>query len=273
MIVETITTTKVVNAGKLHIEVSAVIPSLLNVRVIGPNSYLDFSQALTQEQRDTVVPNLIDAHQPLDKEYRLYDYVSYSVDKTAVPDYVNYKTGLTRRLHPKHEIVKGELQKTTYYVDLTIGEDNQETFETPVLEVSFVWNRNENGFVYSRESTIQYYFEDGTLSEETKYMIKGYNYEQAIKEAKRRRQNIVDAMELSILALMRQILPEYTPAEIIQFGREWMTTNSHNINNYIQVGDTRIMNDIANDVTFWMRLEIPVLNVTIREYILNELTV
>lgn len=239
--------------------------------------YIQFTIEPDQPTKDAV-DSLAGAHNMEEKEYQIYQYVMWNPAQRWKPPWgVDYKTGLDRRLHPEHTFIKGELQKTVYYEQVTLNPDGSQTFAIPVLQVEFVWHRQPvTTFVYLRESTICWYFVDGTLDTDAshaKRLQKFYNNDESIKEGIRRRANIVDSLKLTNFGLLQLVLPDATDGDIIDLGRQWLEEYSETLRNYIDAGDIQgLVDRMGKDTTYWMRMEIPGAGITIAQYLSNEVT-
>ena len=67
------------------------------------------------------------------------------------PQGLNYKTGLTRRLHPVDTIVRGELVSRVYYADRV-----EDEYITPVVRESTTYVRDDSGNAISRTMIIEW---------------------------------------------------------------------------------------------------------------------
>lgn len=201
-------------------------------------------------------------------EYKLFRYIE---DRGQAVYSINYKTELNTRLHPKHEVVKGELRKTTYFAEASMNSDQQLEYNDPVLEVSFVWNRNPLGFCYRRDMIIRYYTEEGTLGDESKSTQKWYSNDEAISEGKRRRQNIVDGITMPIMGLMMATMSE-SDHIVIGLGRDFLKSHQASFTAYVQDSNLQIIADIVADTTGWLSNPINAELTTIRQVILSSLS-
>lgn len=242
---------KEVNVNKLHAELEAVFSTFVGVVQTPDYTKTVFDGSLLGQQ--IIDYNaVVNAHSPVVLTYKLYEHITDTIDSTVFPGHIDYKTGLNKRLHPVHELTKGELQKTTYYA-VTDGT----TFVDPVLQVTFVWHRDANGFCLRRDSTINYYMNDGSLSTENKYMEKHYNEQESIDEGRRRRRNIVNDINLTVVGLMQMTITDKTDEEILQLGRDWYATNKNDIDNFVETSEQTIRGKILSDVTWWMNNIVP----------------
>ncbi len=85
--------------------------------------------------------------------------------------------------------VKGELIE----VKLINSEEDE------VVKETRVFTRDENHFVISRQTTIEWFLTDGSVGE-SKTWIKTYSAEEAIVEGEIRRKNVIDAAKYQMFA-------------------------------------------------------------------------
>lgn len=266
------------NLTNLHTE-SDHLAGFIGLGKSGTTVSYKFASEPSQTIKDEVDAIALAHDNSVPKLFKIYEYSPDNyVNPTNPPKGLDYKTGLTQRLHPDYEFIKGELQKTTYYADIVLDENGVKTYSTPILEVSFVWNRDANGFVYRRDSNISWYFVDETVSSDPahiKYMEKFYTNEEAIKEGIRRRGNIIDSLKITVLGLLSSLLPAETDTSIILMGRDWLGDNKDVIFNYVDASDVDgLINEMENDKTYWMLLEIPNTGgTTVAQYLISEVTI
>lgn len=240
-----------INPEVLHVELATAFDFFTGLLVSPDFKKAVFSRGLNTEETITF-DLIVNAHNESILTFVLYDYVADTLDKTVFPGHINYKTGLTTRLHPVHTITRGELNKTIYY-----GTSDGTIYSTPVLEVTFNWLRDASGFCYRRDSSIAYYLSDGTLSAATKNMTKYYNNQESIEEGRRRRQNIVNELSLVLVGLLHQTVFDKTNEEILQLGRDWFKINKTDVETFVEASDKAIYNVILTDTTWWLDNVVP----------------
>lgn len=240
-----------INAEVLHKELSSAFDTFEGLLVSPDSTKAVFTQGLSTQETE-VFNSIVSSHNDAVRTFRIYDYVADTLNKRIFPGFINYKTGLTTRLHPKHDIVRGELRKTVYYAD-----SDGVNFYVPVLEVNFTWHRDASGFCYRRDSSISYYMNDGSINEQTKDMIKFYNEQESIEEGRRRRQNIVNDITLQLLSMLNQTVTGYSAEAILQMGRDWFKLNKTDVETFVEASDKTIYTVILNDSTWWMNNVVP----------------
>jgi hypothetical protein len=161
-----------------------------------------FDDELTSEEQ-TILTSSISTHQNgtrwNEKCYKLYEYIVGEHNSTVCPKTIDYGTQLTIRVHPKNTFSTGVLTKIIYYASY-----NGTTYSLPVVEENYVYTYGAGNLASSRVLTIKWYYDDGTISTDVKTMTKYYASYEAIVESNRRRQNIIDALQLDIVGLIMQ---------------------------------------------------------------------
>lgn len=240
-----------INQEVLHEELDSAFDFFDGLVVTPDYKKAVFSRGFNTAESD-LFNQIVADHDDTILTYRLYDYVADSVDKTVFPGHINYKTGLIARLHPLHTINRGELDKTVYYANY-----DGTNYSTPVLEVTFTWHRDSSGFCSKRDSVIAYYLSNGELASQTKNLEKFYNEQESIEEGRRRRQNIVNDLSLTLIGLLFQTVTGKTSEEILQMARDWFKVNKTDIETFVEASDKTIHTVILNDLTYWMDNLVP----------------
>lgn len=101
-----------------------------------------------------------------------------------------------KQLYPKRTFVQGELQLVEWYLDSALT--------TMVLSTSINYTRDNDGFATSRTTTRTWYNTDNSVNPLTKTKTKYYTQLEMIKEGKRRRENIVNGVQLPILNFLKE---------------------------------------------------------------------
>lgn len=204
--------------------------------------------------------------------YKLYFFLDYVdvADWDVPPHEIDYRTAPSVRLTPKRTFVKGELQKVEYYADYDQATD---TYSNIVVQEDISYTR-VNGFVASREMVITWYFKDGTASPITKSRLKYYTGKEAIAEGKRRRANIINLIEISVVGLIAQA-EGVTVEDAAAIGETFLASLNLPVSNYERSGNTQLITDVQNATETW--LDKPAAGqpdgVTIRDFIVDQLTI
>jgi hypothetical protein len=288
-------------------EYAKPIPNLVDNRVITKVRLEDLDSCLTYRSFAWAYVNDFWPHDEImdswdkSKTYKIYKYLNFNSfeDMMMVPFDVNYKTGLDTKLFVSHTFNSsptgashGELQKSIYYeyaeIDPVSGEPTN--FQNPILEVAFTWVRDALGFVVQRLSEIKWYRWDGTLDTlNTKKMTKLYSKEDAIKEGKRRRGNIVDALYMPVLGFLiatEPFIPEDGGNELLRqqrlilTGRTFLAEHKASFDNFIDDSNKQIITDIANDTRIWLDNDISLMlgapveaNIKIRTFLTDAFSI
>lgn len=213
-----------------------------------------------------------------DKHCRIYDYVTVheeGLDKTQVPQHINYISELKQRLHPLiTNIVKGEVREITYYAGVTLNQDGTLTGTTPVVREEFVYTRDVAKMAISRVMKIYWILQDGTDHAEYKERIKYYSPEQRIVEGQTLRKNIIDYTQPVALGMIMQTEQvDYDTA--VTMGAELFHAYAANIDSWIYASrGSTLQTTIENDTSIaWLDnvVNVPQSGDTIRDYVLDQL--
>lgn len=185
--------------------------------------------------------------------YLIYDFTRYKFKTKAYqeqretrPVDVDYKTGLDVRLHPKHTLLHGELQKTEYFRDY---DPVEKTHSHPILEVHFVYTRDAAGFAVSRTSTIYWYLSDSTIDTTGKTMVKYYSNLEAVAEGIRRRGNIVNDVALRVVGFVMAFDSIEQPAATLR-AREFSMDYKTSIDAFVSVSVKDIITQLSEDTKY-----------------------
>lgn len=171
---------------------------------------------------------------------------------------INYVSSLEGRLHPKLTFHRGVLVEKVFYKDLSVDPETQVfTYTQPVVRETFAYQRDVKGFAQSRLQTIQWVNRDGTYNDRTKTRVKVYTPQESIGETHRRRSNILDQMQVEMLALL-QAYAGMTQAEAIAEGQSFYSSLSTEIALYRDIGEHTTLWQSIWDMTgrTWLDAEI-----------------
>jgi len=145
---------------------------------------------------------------------------------------INYKTELEDSLFPKRTMIHGQVIKVDWYSD--------EALSDLVLTVDITYNRDAVGFAIDRTTVRSWINGNGDVNPKIKTTKKKYNInvEDAIAEGKRRRKNIVDAVQLPVISFMVETLAPLTIPEILLIGRAFMDDMEDFFNKFISNSST-----------------------------------
>jgi hypothetical protein len=183
---------------------------------------------------------------------------------------IDYITGLNTKLFPKRTMSKGEVNKVDYYSD--------EELTDLVLAVDIVYNRDGLGLATDRTVTRSWIKEDNQAHCCPKVTRKVYtiNIEDQIKEAHRRRENIVDKLLLVVLGMMIATNPEETLADVLTDARNFVFTYKTEFDTFESSGGTEIITTVSGAtvdgiIGNWLDNVIDGEGTTIRQYMMVEL--
>lgn len=184
---------------------------------------------------------------------------------------VDYVRTLPTRLHPDRQIVKGELQRVTYYAHAEVI-NSMVAYSDPIVEEVYVYTRDSDGFALYRDMTITWFREDGSPDPRLKRRRKYYSPLERIQEGKRRRKNVVDQLQFTVLfAIM--VTEAVTEEQARQLGTAFLAHHDAFIRLYLDASDPAIVSAVqADSVHTWLSNELSP-GVTIRDTITGELNV
>lgn len=150
----------------------------------------------------------------LDEKIKIYRYVSISEydDLTIPPKGLDYKTGLTTRLHPKPTIeLNGLLTKMEFYASVEY-KGGEYIYHDLILEATFSYFKDPvSGFVFHRTKSITWYKENGQPHPDKKVMFKVYTPTEMDEEAIQRRTNIVAMIKVELAQLIKELTEAQYP--------------------------------------------------------------
>ena len=282
---------KTVSHDKIRAELEAALGENIVDQIDGtPTSVtLHFTRNTTAPE-DIIINDVVNAHVPSHLSYKIWDYV---VDKPygwKPPLDLDYKKGLTTRLHPKNTFVQGELTMREYYSDASVNPlDGTIIFSNPILKEENVYVRDPAGFAIYRTQQICWYLENDEVGPDTKLAVKYYDGIDKIQEGSTRRTNLVDALMMVIANMLiinktvarRTELadPEYnlTALEInaeLQKGRDLLTSFENEFSSFKSHSDKVILTEIQNDTTHaFLDDMVPDQSTDFRTYVIQEMTI
>ncbi len=209
------------------------------------------------------------------KEYQLWNYINdFSGDRQVQPYRIDFITGINQRLLPKNIFVYGELTQTIYYE----RRNESGVYEVPVVKEDFIYVRDpETGFPLSRETKIYWYYEDGTIDENYKSLVKYYDDDaiSTLNELARRRTNNIQNIIGSLIFLVTTSNPSKTRNQVLEDGRIFFDSTAGNRELYINDGNYAIVDDVRNEQTLdWWNNDISSFTPypTIRSFVIHQLT-
>ena len=249
----------------------------------------DVVRGKTQAEKDTDVAAAAASTAALAaSRVKIYDLMSpeelaHWEDDQTPPMGLNYGSGLTIRLHQELTMVQGEVTQASYYED--------DTLAVEVVRESISYVRDVASFAQSQTKVIEWMRTDGTPHAQTKTRFKKYSYVESIREGKRRRSNVIDALQIQVTGMLMAtevVLPDTDPgypAEVqtaIDLGRSFIAAHQSSITNYVE-GSIRTLHDvdvpayaaesIVNAPAAWMDNVVAAGPVTIRDVILSTLDI
>jgi len=182
--------------------VTVVVKKIIDSENLDPDQTIAAQQqaALDAEESYRVVSESQRAQKET-QEFLIYDYLAEGVqfDKTVTPKGLNYKTQVNRKF-TRSELFndQGELIEVGYYAD----KNDDGSKDDLVLKANFTYTRDALGNVQKRDATREWYKKDGSADPDKKTDTKYYEGGKVVIEGKRRRENIVNNLEIQVLSII-----------------------------------------------------------------------
>ncbi len=266
-----------IDAAQLAVEVvaSGITTPLDYINIDPDTSAVDvIFQATLSGTEEATLSGLVADHVAgtCDQNVKIHKYIDDAeYDIYSPPVEHNYITGMHTKFFPKRTMIKGEVTRVDYYVD--------EALTDRILRVDIDYNRDALYLATDRTVTRTWYKEDGLAHSITKVTKKNYtiNIDDQIKEAHRRRQNIIDRLLLVVLGMMQATMPGESMTDILKDGRDFNHDNEVEFATYISVGGTEIVTVVSGTTVSgitgnWIDNVIDGEGTTIRQYMMEELS-
>jgi len=204
--------------------------------------------------------------------YQIATLICPPIDPLLNPVNINYKTGLKKdiSLFTDRVFYKGELQQAIHYQQY---DEQTKNFSIPVVKVTVTYSRDSNGIITDQGRTTlrEYYTTGGTIGRHSSTHIKYYDGAEKINEIKKRRQNLINNLELVMLGLIMQTdQTGLTEAEVIDSGRAFMVEYEAELQHFVNTGVDDIVTAINADITYSWLNNIITGTQTIRDYMAAE---
>lgn len=210
---------------------------------------------------------------PDPKELKVFRYVSQSLDDTFEPPmYLNYKSGLNRRLHAERIKVRGEIQTVNYWATATPSATGVD-YSDLVIKEEISYQRNPLGFAQTQTKVITWYCEDDSAHPTTKELFKVYAPIESIFEGERRRRNIISELKIKCVGLLQATERTASSELVMGWGREFLAEHAGAIALFIEGSDPKVYRDIQADERAWLNNRVDTNGTTIRDLILDTLNV
>lgn len=206
----------------------------------------------------------------------------YDKDYSELPNHINFKTELTKKLFQKNTFVRGFLAEAEYFENCVTTYNalgmQINTYSNPITKVVFNWHVGVANYLYKRVSQRSWVLTTGEYSTETVTHTKTYDLFAARNEGIRRRQNIINTTLINTGGLILMNQPSFGSVTAVEsYLRNILEVLSHEISIYIS-GDlepliARMMNlDCLSEGYEMDWLAFPVTaQMSIRQYILAQL--
>lgn len=213
------------NPSKMYDELTRAISNatLLCLNSNETQAKIKWSRELTEQELQTQ-SSIIDNHVDDDSlEPKIWSLVSDDLSGLNFHD-IDYTTSCN--LFPKRTMIKGEVTKVEWYSD--------EQLTDKVIEVIISYTRDAFGFAQHRTTTRKWVQKNNQFHPNYKVTTKNYshNRDDQISEGKRRRENIVNSVQLPTLQFMLETM-QGTQTAILLAGRNFMDRHSIEFKNFI----------------------------------------
>jgi len=234
----------------------------LAIKDMDKDSQIAMRAIFAGKEPPVIAPEILALSQP-----KIYDIVRAELKFKHFHE-IDYVVDVIQDLFPKRTMVRGEVQKVDWYLDVACT--------NKVLSVEIVYVRDAMGFALSRTTTRTWINRDNTENPSKKVTTKVYtinNIEQ-VSEGIRRRGNIVTGLQMPTLGMMLATIHDgKTQAEILQMGRDFLKHHKPSLDAFRDESHKQIQADITNATDYWLNNVIAANGTTIRMYILNELNI
>ncbi len=213
------------------------------------------------------------------KIFRYVDDVQSYKSLVIPPKGLNYKVGLSRRLHHKPSFhPSGLLTGMEFYANAefnpaTISVDHEDL----ILKTDFNYTIDPSTrFVIRRDKVVTWYTEDGTPCSDIKIMTKWYSMMEMDAEIIQRRTNFISVLKLEVAQFLAWLFsvtypdPNTRPSSN-DASKEMIKQLNLPILNYINGGDKAIgdiIQGIDNDV---FEVTMPQHGISLREYLVTKI--
>lgn len=202
---------------------------------------------------------------------------------SEIPLALDFRSGLTKMLHRKSILIKGECISEEYYETCSVDGAGNLTYSNLIVAEHHTFTRDPLGFPIMRNSHIHYYDNNGVESPESKAWVKYYSNLEKIQEGKTRRGNLVDALQMPCIGLISLALtgnPMPSPTVILE-GRRFYFDYKKEIDAFIDESNREVVSCFGDPENpryasaskySWINSMTPY-GVTIRQFLISELTI
>lgn len=217
--------------------------------------------------------------------WKIYDFIPQKTNyvTSEPPIGLDFRTSLTKMLHRKSILIKGECVTEEYYENCSMNAQGVLTHSNLVVSEHHSFIRDPLGFPLMRNSHIHFYDKNGVESAELKHWTKFYSNLEKIQEGKVRRGNLVDNLQMPVIGLISIALtgspvPNTT---VILTGRGFLFDYKKEFDAFVDESNREILSCL-NDINHpkymsaskypWINSMTPY-NMTIRQFLTSELTI
>lgn len=217
--------------------------------------------------------------------WKIYDFLTTKKlrDTSQVPLDLDFRTSLTKVLHRKSTLIKGECVKEEYYENCNVDAQGNLTYSNLIVGEHHSFIRDPLGFPVMRNSHLHFYDKNGAESPESKHWTKFYSMLEKIQEGKTRRGNLVDNLQMPCVGLISIAMtgnPVPTSAVILE-GRSFLFDYKKEFDAFVDESNRDVVACFADanhpryasaSKYSWINAMTPY-GVTIRQFLIGELTI
>lgn len=267
--------------NELHCEEFQIVQfEQLGFTVVSEEQYAAY-KATHQPAFDTWNTNYLNSIQ----YWKIFDFVSNKsrYNTSEVPLDLDFRTSLTKMLHRKSILIKGECVSEEYYENCSVDAQGNLTYTNKIVSEHHSFIRDPLGFPVMRNSHLHFYDKNGAESAESKHWTKFYSNLEKIQEGKTRRGNLVDNLQMPCVGLISIAMtgsPLPSSAVILE-GRRFLFDYKKEFDAFVDesnrdivacFSDTNHSRYASASKYSWINSMTPY-GVTIRQFLISELTI
>jgi hypothetical protein len=197
---------------------------------------------------------------------KIYDFISdYAfpnrVEEVPPTDF-NYDL---LDLRKKITMKDGDIIEVIYYADYN---DETKEYSVPLVKENFTYSF-VNNYPVTRTLIIAWYYEDGTLCEETKTKTKFYTPIDSMLALKSKRQNIIANVKISLVGWLVMSGTSATVEEATAVAKNFLISTIDNVKVFEDGNTAPLIAQLNSDISHtWLDNLIPQLGKTVRQAIL-----
>lgn len=196
-------------------------------------------------------------------KFKIYRYVEpeQAIQKDHFPVSIIFPDNLIKALPKSITILDGERINSTWYDRW----DSVNGFQEPIVKIDYVFNRDTDGYLISKDKTVSWMLEDDTWSPLTQFdVLPVTNNTEKLAEIKKRRANVIAEVE----GLAQDI-------GLGQGIKDIYNTYMNEVSLYLNAGEPDLKDAIDADTTYpWLDgLTVNPPIITIRQFLVAKFSI